>query len=433
MKLRRFASIARVPFIVIAVAGFLAIPAHSADSPRKPKLIVLVAFDQLRGDYPIRWHDCFGPDGFQRFEHEGTWFTNCHYPYAGTQTGPGHASLSTGTLPSRHGIIANDWFDRAEGATVHCTTVERYKNVYSFPLPPEPKKETEKEKDKEKPKDDESKPTEKQLTGAGSPERLIAPTIADALKEATGGKARVFAASLKDRSAILFGGHKPDGCYWFSDRAGAFCTSTFYRDRPAAWVTEYNKSRAADRWFTPKWERLRFDLDYTALSGPDDVAAEGTGVAKKQGRVFPHPMDAGLKEPGREYYNTVYTSPFGNELLLDFVIRAIDEEQLGRHDVTDFLGVSFPCNDPIGHVYGPDSQEVFDVTLRSDLIVRDLLRALDRRLGSGNYVIGISADHGVCPMPELSAARGIDAQAAGFEIVGPRCTQVFEFSLRRHG
>jgi hypothetical protein len=121
-------------------------------------------------------------------------------------------------------------------------------------------------------------------------------------------------------------------------------------------------------------------------------------------------MDAGLKEPGREYYNTVYTSPFGNELLLDFVIRALDEEQLGRHDVPDFLGVSFPCNDPIGHVYGPDSQEVFDVTLRSDLIIRDLLRALDQRIGAGNYVIGISADHGVCPMPEVSAAHGLEAK-----------------------
>jgi hypothetical protein len=121
-------------------------------------------------------------------------------------------------------------------------------------------------------------------------------------------------------------------------------------------------------------------------------------------------MQAGLKEPGREYYDTVYTSPFGNQLLLNFVLRALDEEDLGRHDVPDFLGVSFPANDPIGHVYGPDSQEVLDVTLRSDLIVRDLMVALDRRLGAGNYVLALSADHGVCPFPEVSAARGIDAK-----------------------
>jgi hypothetical protein len=392
-----------IAIAVLAGLAWLSFSSVTAHGPVKPKLFVLVVFDQLRGDYLARWHDCFGSDGFRRLEREGTWFTNCHYPYAGTQTGPGHASLSTGCSADRHGIVANDWFERAEGATVHCTTSIRYQNVYSVPPPPEAQKTPAKADEPEKAK--EPKPT-----GAGCPDRLLVPTFADALKEATGGRSRVVSASLKDRSAILLGGHKPDACYWFSSRAGAFATSTYYRDRPAAWVTAFNKDRPADRWFGVEWNRLRCDLDYCALSGPDDVAIEGTGVAKLQGRTFPHPMQAGLKEPGREYYDTVNTSPFGNQLLLDFVLRALDEENLGRHDVPDFLGVSFPANDPIGHVYGPDSQEVLDVTLRSDLIVRDLMAALDRRLGAGNYVLALSADHGVCPFPEVSAARGIDAK-----------------------
>src|SRR5215218_4094450 len=98
-----------------------------------PNLLVLLVFDQLRGDYLTRWHDLFGPDGFRRLTGEGAWFTNCHYPYATTVTGPGHATLGTGCTPDRHGIIANDWFDRASGGTAYCATVgDRYKIL---PLP----------------------------------------------------------------------------------------------------------------------------------------------------------------------------------------------------------------------------------------------------------------------------------------------------------
>src|SRR5207237_107155 len=146
---------------------------------------------------------------------------------------------------------------------------------------------------------------------------------------------------------VMPGGRRADACYWFDDLTGTFCTSTFYRDQPHAWVTEYNRTRPADRWFAQDWTRLRPDLDYAKYSGPDDVAAEGTGVARKQGRVFPHPMNAGLKQPGREYYDTVTTSPFGNDLLLDFALRAVDAEKLGHNEVPDLLSISFSSNDYI--------------------------------------------------------------------------------------
>src|SRR6185369_16386542 len=118
----------------------VALAAQAQEPTARPRLLVLVVFDQMRGDYLERWHDLFSQDGFRRLEREGTWFTNCHYPYSYTQTGPGHASLSTGCSPNRHGIVGNEWFDRAEGATVHCTTHSRYQPVYSHPLLEEPKK-----------------------------------------------------------------------------------------------------------------------------------------------------------------------------------------------------------------------------------------------------------------------------------------------------
>jgi arylsulfatase A-like enzyme len=387
MRFGRFAALIGISLACVA-AGFAADPPSA-----KPKLLVLVVFDQFRGDYLARWDQLFADDGFRRLDRDGAWFTNCHYPYAVTMTGPGHASLGTGCSPDRHGIITNDWYDRAVGESVYCATTDRYQTVSTSPMP-EPKTAAERKKEKV----------------GGTPDRMKVATFAETLKDATGGRSKVVAVSLKDRSAVMPGGRKADACYWFEDRIGDFVTSTFYRDRPHDWVNAFNRTRPADRWFDVPWTKLRTDIDYARFSGPDDIAAEGTGVAKKQGRTFPHPMNAGLSKPGRDYWDTVVTSPFGNELLLDFAIRALEAENLGANDVPDFLSISFSSNDLIGHQYGPDSQEVLDVTLRSDLIVRDLLNALDRKVGKGNYLICLSADHGICPLPEISAAEGKEAK-----------------------
>jgi predicted AlkP superfamily pyrophosphatase or phosphodiesterase len=362
-----------------------------AAEPATPKLLVLIVFDQFRGDYLARWNSLFTDDGFRRLEREGTWFTNCHYPYGVTMTGPGHASLGTGCSPDRHGIITNDWYDRGAGEMVYCATTERYKEIYS-------------------PLADGAKPPKDKEKGFGAPDRMMVPTFAETLKDATHGQSKVVAVSLKDRSAVLPAGRKADACYWFDDRIGQFVTSNFYADKAHVWANDFNAGKPADRWFGTPWTRLRSNIDYAKFSGPDDVSAEGTGVVKKQGRVFPHPMDAGLKRPGRDYWDTVVTSPFGNQLLLDFAIKATTAENLGHGPAIDFLSISFSSNDYIGHQYGPDSQEVMDVTLRADLIVRHLLGALDQHVGRGNYLLALSADHGICPLPEVSASHGKDAK-----------------------
>src|SRR5262249_36399004 len=162
---------------------------------------------------------------FHRLEKDGAWFQNCHYPYSDTVTAVGHASVATGCSPPTHGIIANDWYDRAAGAEAYCVSSERYEQV-----PPKPRPvNTATQKDKKKPK-------------GISPERLLAPTLADALKEATEGKGRVVSLSLKDRSAVLPGGRRPDACYWLDMDNGAFVTSTCYRDRLHPWAAEFNRS-----------------------------------------------------------------------------------------------------------------------------------------------------------------------------------------------
>jgi predicted AlkP superfamily pyrophosphatase or phosphodiesterase len=365
-------------------------PAAVAGENTKPqsRLAVLVVFDQMRGDYLTRWDELFGDGGFHRLEKEGAWYQNCHYPYAHTVTGAGHASLLTGCTPMTHGIIANDWFDRAAGEQVYCATSSRYQRV-----PPLAENAGESLPRKARP--------------AGAPDRMLAPTLGDALKEATGAKGRVVALSLKDRGCVPPAGRKPDACYWFDTNTGTFVTSTYYRDQSHPWVEEFNRTQPGDRWFAKSWTRLRADLDYERYSGPNDQSGEGNGIG--QGRVFPHPMNGGLKRPGKLSYEALYNSPFGNEILLDLVKRAIDAENLGKHDTPDLLSVSFSGNDPIGHCWGPDSQEVLDVTLRSDLIVKELLAVLDAKVGKGRYTLVQTADHGVCPLPEVVRKQGKEA------------------------
>lgn len=349
----------------------------------KPRLVVLMVFDQLRGDYLTHWQELFGEGGLRRLQEEGAWFQNCHVAYGGSLTAPGHASILTGCPPARHGIIGNDWYDRALGTTVYCVGSDRHDFV-----PPTGK-----------PRDAKKQP--------GSPERLLAPTLGDALKDATGGKARVVALSLKDRSAVLPAGRRPDAVYWFDAETGTVVTSTYYRDRLHNWAAEFNRGRPADRHFGSEWTRLRSDLDYEKYSGLDDTPGEGKGAA--QGRTFPHPLTGGLKAPGKNFYTALSNSPVGNDLLLDLAKRAIDAEQLGTREVPDLLSVSFSSNDLIGHAWGPDSQEVLDVTLRSDRTVRELLDHLDARVGKGRYMVILTADHGVCPLPEVARRQGKEA------------------------
>jgi len=372
------------------------------DSKPRVRLAVVIVFDQLRGDYLIRWNKLFGESGFRRLCDDGAWFQNCHYPYANTLTGAGHASIHTGCSPRTHGIIANDWFDRRAGEEVYCSTCVRYR-----PVPPKLADLKSRKKDR----------------GAGGPDLLLAPTLADALKAATNGKGRVVSLSFKDRSAVLPGGRRPDACYWLDTSTGAFVTSTCYRDRVHPWVARFNASRPADHWFGKTWMHLRDAVDYEQEAGPDDMPGEGRGI--EQGRAFPHPMGRPPQRMSR-YYESLYNSPFGNDLLLALVKEAVVAEQLGKDDVPDLLCVSFSSNDPIGHCWGPDSQEVLDVTLRSDLIVRDLLAFLDDRVGKDRYAIALTADHGVCPLPEVSRWKGQDALRIDPKLLARRAGEFLE-------
>ena len=362
-----------IPPVELPVAA-AAVPPAREDG--RPRLVVMVVFDQVAAIISRNGQPLFVEGGFKRLQTDGAWFANCHYPYTYTLTAPGHASLSTGTYPSKHGIIANDWYDRANNETVSSVT------------PP---------------------PNEKRR-GLG-PWRRAVKSIGDLLIDTLGLRARVASLSIKDRAAILMAAMRSNVCYWMSGTTGQFVTSRYYREDPHVWVKAFNRGRPADRWLGRDWVRFRKDLDYEPYSGPDDFFAEGIGY--DQGQVFPHPTRMGQGEKARErYYSAVDNSPAGNDLLIDFAKTAIVAEKLGQTETVDLLCLSFSSNDLIGHCWGPDSQEVLDITLRSDAMIADFLTFLDARVGKGNYVFAVSADHGVCPLPEFAERQGLPSGRA---------------------
>ncbi len=378
--------------VLVAVVAWpsSAKPAQTGTAAPQIRLAVLVVFDQMRGDYPERWRALFGPNGFKRLQRDGAWFVNCHYPYGTTTTGPGHASMLTGACPDTHGIVNNEWSEN--GRSVYCAGEERYQLVPSAPKFPLEKG----EKEPAPPK------------WAGSPGRLKSETVADVLKATHGAKSKVFGLSLKDRSAILPTGRRPDGAYWFYN--GVFGTSTYYTDSVSPWVAEFNKSRFADRWYGKDWTAFRPELNYLAWSGGDNESGEGSGDG--QGREFPHPTTGGKPKLGPKYYSAMERTPYGNELLWELAKKCIVAEKLGTDDVPDLLVVSFSSNDLGGHVWGPDSQEVLDFTLHSDALMAQLLAFLDEHVGRDRYLLGLTADHGICPLPEVSRKNGTAPTAA---------------------
>jgi hypothetical protein len=362
---------------MLAWASLAAAQTPAATAGARPRLVVAIAVDQLRADYLDRFRPFFGRGGFNLFIQHGARLASARYEHATTSTCPGHAVMLTGSYGTVNGIIGNDWYDRAAGREVYCAADTTVKLIGA------------------------------DLEGR-SPRNLRGTTVGDLLKIGTGGRSRVVTVSAKDRSAIMLGGHLADAAYWMEDTL--FVTSTYYRSELPKWASDFNASGKITSYAGKQWERLLPAATY-AMVGPDDVVGEADGDGL--GRTFPHPI-AGGSSPG-EFVETFDVSPFGNDVLADFAMRAVVEEELGRDTVTDLLGISFSANDRVGHAYGPDSHEVMDVTVRLDRTLARLFAFLDRRVGLANVVMVLTSDHGVAPLPEVFAALHPGASARRFD------------------
>lgn len=346
----------------------IAIGSTSAQEREKPKLVVMMVVDQMRADYVGRYWDKFGDGGFKRIIRGGYNNKNANYNFFPTYTAAGHASISTGSIPSLNGIVGNDWYDRNKKRSVYCTEDENVETVGS-----------------------------NSIAGLQSPANLMTSTLGDELRLATNFRSKVIGIALKDRAAILTAGHNASGVYWFDESNGSFISSTYYTKTLPSWLVKFNDRKLPAQYLTEKWETLYPIAEYSKFATADDVPYEGKYAGEKT-TVFPHDVPAILKKSN---LGLIRSTPNGNRLTFDLAMAAIEGEALGTHETPDLLNVSFSSPDYIGHQFGPRSVEVADMYMRFDRQLQDFLEYLDKKIGNNNYVICISADHGAADNPNF--------------------------------
>ncbi len=376
-----------------AILGLLLL-SSTAIAQQHPRLVVGITIDQMRYDYLYRFWEDMGETGFKRLLREGHVAHNGHYQYAPTFTGPGHASIYTGTSPVNNGIVGNEWYSRKEKKQVYCVEDQSANTVGS-----------------------------NSVEGKMSPRRLTTTTLTDQLELATNRRSKTVGVAIKDRGSILPAGFLSDGAYWYDKTNGQFITSDFYRKELPEWVNQFNARQLPAQYLEQPWTLLLPQERYEE-SLPDDRPFERP-FSNTEKAVFPYDLKriSGIKRygVGESPYNILLSTPHGNSLTLAFAKAAIEGEQMGQDNITDLLALSFSSTDYAGHQFGPHSMEIQDMYLRLDQELGEFLQYLDATIGLNNVVIFLTADHGAADAP------GIAGPPAGYFDNGG-----FEMGLRKH-
>jgi predicted AlkP superfamily pyrophosphatase or phosphodiesterase len=349
-----------------------------------PRLVVLLVVDQFRADY-VTTYGARWTKGLRRLFDTGAVFQQAAYPYLGTETCPGHATIGTGAFPMTHGMVANSWYDRTSGKAIVCTDDP---SVTSVPF----------------------------AGGMGTehhgPRWLLVPTFADELRAQSSHPPHIVSLSIKARAAIGMAGHGGDAVVWLEDGSPLASSSAYGKTANAA-ADAFVKANSIDADFGKVWDRLLpastylFDDDGLAEQAPDGWTT-----------MFPHTLTRPTDEPDRIYYDNWTRTPMSDEYLGR--MGAALSKDMGQGPGTDMLAIGFSALDIAGHRFGPKSHEVQDILLRLDATIGRLLDTLDQSVGAGRYVVALSADHGVSPIPEQMTALGLDAGRLVPADVGPR-------------
>ncbi len=350
----RKTTLRRSLFALLAFSFCASLPAQIQQAPdARPKLVVGIVIDQFRYDYLLRFRQDYN-SGLARMLDQGAVFSQAHYAHSYTVTAVGHSTFMSGATPSASGIIGNEWFEREgnKGSTVTSVSDPNTKLVGGVPG----------------------------MTGS-SPRRLLVSTVGDELKM-RGGDSRVIGIAIKDRAAILPSGHTADGAYWYDNDSNHWVTSSYYAEDLPAWVKDVNDRKSYQRTLGAQW----LPLDAKPDAKPFCTMTNGSEI---------------------RFCGTVEATPWGNELIEEFAEAAIAGENLGQHSSPDLLTVSFSSNDYVGHQLGPDHPAVRDISIRTDRLLGKLMDFIDQRVGLGNTLFVLTADHGVSPVPEVNQKRNM--------------------------
>jgi predicted AlkP superfamily pyrophosphatase or phosphodiesterase len=333
----------------------------------RPKLVVGLVVDQMRWDYLYRYYDRYAPGGgFKRLLTKGFSCENAFINYIPSYTACGHTCLYTGSVPAVHGIAGNEWWEVQAKKEMYCVQDDSVQGVGT---------------------------TEK--AGQMSPNNLKVTTITDELRLATNFRGKVIGVSFKDRGAILPAGHSANAAYWYEAASGRFISSSYYLKQLPKWVNDFNDRKLPDAFFKQGWNTL-YPINTYTQSTADDEIWEGKPLGAEQ-KGFPYKLDQFI---GKNY-GALTSTPHGNTVTKEMAMAAINAEELGKDSITDFITISFSTPDYIGHAFGPNSIEAEDNYLRLDKDLGDLFNFLDAKVGKGQYLVFISADHAAAHVPKF--------------------------------
>ncbi|RCT55855.1 alkaline phosphatase PafA [Winogradskyella sp. KYW1333] len=364
-------------FLFLLISGScVAHTVNSSLTDSRPKLVVGIVVDQMRYDYLTRFASKFGEGGFMRLINEGFNCKNNHFNYVPTYTGPGHASVYTGTTPKYHGIISNNWYDKEIKSSVYCAQDDEVNSVGT-----------------------------ESSAGKMSPQRMLTTSFADENRLFTQMRGKTIGIALKDRGAILPAGHTANTAYWFHGKdEGVWITSSYYRNDLPKWVSDFNSSDAVESYLKV-WNTL-LPVDTYVESGEDQNDFE-RGFKGKTTATFPYDLATLSTQNGG--FDILKTTPFGNSITMDFALAALKGEALGQDDDTDVLAISFSSTDYVGHNFGVNSKEVEDTYIRLDKDLERLFIYLDNNIGKGEYTVFLTSDHGAVEVPAYLESVNIPA------------------------
>lgn len=326
---------------------------------QRPKLVVGIVVDQMRWDYLYRYYDRYSADGFKRLLNNGFSCENTFINYIPSYTAVGHSTIYTGSVPAVHGIAGNEWIEQLTGKSLYCTFDSTVQPVGSANA----------------------------VDGRMSPRNLLASTITDELRMATNFQSKVIGISLKDRASILPAGHLGTA-FWLDDASGNFISSTYYMNQLPDWVNQFNSRKRIEQLMAGGWNTL-YPINTYKQSDADATPYEGM-LSGETSPVFPHDTKTAYQKSRSSFRNT----PFGNTLTLEFATDALNAYQLGKGTATDFLALNLASTDYVGHMTGTRSIEIEDVYLRLDKDLATFFKMLDAKIGKGQYLVFLSADHG---------------------------------------
>ncbi len=358
-------------FIVACTSFFSSLQSQQL---QRPKLVVGIMIDQMRWDYLYRFYDRYSADGFKRMLNQGFSCENTFIPYTPTYTAVGHTSVYTGSVPAITGIIGNNWYRRDLKRSWYCSEDTSVSSVGSS-----------------------------SNAGKMSPRNMLTTTITDELRLATNFQSKTIGIALKDRGSILPAGHTANAAYWFDNATGGWITSTYYMNELPDWVKKVNEKKLPDQYLSQNWNTLYPINTYkqsTADSKPYEASISG------EDNTFPHET-AALGQSTK--YEAFRQTPYGNSFTFEMAKAAVDAEKLGQRGITDFLAVSFSSTDYIGHAFGPNSIEIEDTYLRYDKDIAAFFQYLDAKVGKGQYLVFLTADHAVAHVPGFMKENKIPA------------------------